>query len=217
VQINILLPILVGLLLAISLYVGFSRWQRHQQRQRGTAERGWRYTSSLLHSLLRPHYVIAGHTPTRVIWEMRRTSQRGLLLFIWTTSGARLPYGLIRILPRRAAVSRTNPLPIHLAVWQNKSWQQPVLSDYIVLTSHQQLGERFLTQEVALALSHWPEWPLPGALESVTWDPHILEIQVRHFDDWATADRLVALGTALVTSSQLPVTGNVAQRPLRVR
>jgi hypothetical protein len=69
-----------------------------------------------------------------------------------------------------------------------------------VLTSHKQLGERFLTQEVALALSHWPEWPLPGALEEVTWNHDSLEIQARYFDDWTTADRIVALGTALASS-----------------
>jgi len=205
VQINILLTILVGLAIAISIYLGFSRWQRHLQRQRGTAKRGWRYTNSLFHSLFRTNYVIAGQIPARSIWEMRRTHKRGLLLFVWTTSDARLPYGLIRILPRRAAVNHSGQPAIQLAVWQNKSWQQPILSDYVVLTSHQQLGERFLTQEVALALSHWPEWPLPGALEEVTWDPHILEIQVRYFDDWATVDRLVALGTALVNS---PVVSN---------
>jgi len=205
VQINILLTILVGLVIAISIYLGFSRRQRHLQRQRGTAKRGWRYTNSLLHSLFRTDYVIAGRIPDRTIWEMRRTHKRGLLLFIWTTSDAPLPYGLIRIRPRRAATAHSSQPDIQLAVWQNKSWQQPILSDYMVLTSHQQLGDRFLTQEVALALSYWPEWPLPGALEEVTWDHHILEIQVRHFDDWATVDRLVILGTALVSS---PVIGN---------
>lgn len=211
-RINILLTILVGLVISITLYVGFSRWQHHQQRRQGTAERGWRYTSSLLHSLFHANYVMAGRMPDRGVWEMRRTSQRGLLLFTWSTDDARLPYGLIRILPRRAAVTHTEPAVMRLTAWQNKSWQSPVLSDYAVLTSHQQLAERFLTEEVALALSYWPDWPLPGALEEVTWDHDALHIQARYFDDWATVDRLVALGTALVSglvlSKQLSVVRN---------
>lgn len=199
-QINILLTILVGLVITISFYLGFSNWQRHQRWQRATADRGWRYTKSLLRSLLRPTYIIAGQTPNRGVWEMRRVSRRGLLFFIWTTTEARLPYGLLRILPRRAAVIWKSQPITHLTIWQNKRWQEPVVSEYVVLTSHKQLGERFLTQEAALALSHWPEWPLPGALEEVTWSHDGLEIQARYFDDWTTADRIVALGTALASS-----------------
>jgi hypothetical protein len=200
VQINILLTILVGLVITISFYLGFSNWQRHQRWRQATADRGWRYASSLFHSLFHATYIIAGQTPNRGVWEMRRVSRRSLLFFTWTTTDARLPYGLLRILPRQAAVIWKSQPITHLTIWQNKKWQEPVVSEYVVLTSHKQLGERFLTQEVALALSHWPEWPLPGALEEVTWNHDSLEIQARYFDDWTTADRIVALGTALASS-----------------
>jgi hypothetical protein len=79
------------------------------------------------------------------------------------------------------------------------------VADYMIVTSHQQLGERFLTAEVAVALSHWPEWPLPGALEQIKWNQDGLEVQVRYLGDWVTADRLVSLGTALVSKLSSPV------------
>ncbi len=201
---SIFIIILISLLLGISLYFTVSGWHIHRQRQRATADRGWRYSNSLIHSLLRSAYIIAGTTPNGIVWELRRSQRKSKLLFVWTTSAAPLPYGLIRILPRRASVSHQNHPLMHLTVWQQEQWQQPALAEYVMLTSHQRLGERFLTPEVALALSHWPEWPLPGALEAVNWSRERLEIEVRYVGDWATADRLVALGAALVSQLTPP-------------
>ena len=198
-QSSIFLVILMSLLLGMSLYFTIFSWRTHKQRQRATADRGWRYTNSLIHSLFRSTYIIAGTTPNGIVWELQRSQKKGKLFFNWTTSAAPLPYGLIRILPRRASVSHQSHPLLRLTSWQHEQWQQPALAEYVVLTSHQRLGERFLTPEVALALSHWPEWPLPGALESVNWSRERLEVEVRYVGDWATADRLVALGAALVS------------------
>lgn len=197
---NNLLPILATLLIAFSLYWGVSGWQLHQQRRQKTADRGWRYANSLWHSLLRSAYVIAGTTPNGIVWELRRSQKKGVLFFVWTATAAPLPYGLIYILSRRTAPLPTEQPRRHLAIWQHERWQNPALVDYVVLTSHQQLGERFLTTEAAVALSYWPEWPLPGALEEIMWNDAGLEIRARYLGDWITADRLVALGTALVSN-----------------
>ena len=182
------------------MYFGVSRWRTHQRRQQATADRGWRYTNTLIKSLFGSVYVIAGTTPNGIVWELQRSQKRGKVLFIWKTSSAPLPYGLLRILPRHASAPSQDHPVMRLTIWQHKQWQTSALADYVVLTSHQQLGERFLTPEVALTLSHWPEWPLPGALEAINWSHDMLEIRVRYLGDWVTADRLVALGTALVSS-----------------
>jgi hypothetical protein len=113
-----------------------------------------------------------------------------------------LPYGLLRILPRRASVTQHTHPELRLVIWHTDRWQHPALADYIILTSHQHLGELSLSPEVALALSHWPEWPLPGSLEEINWSHDGLTIQVRYFDDWTTADRLVGLGATLVSNLQ---------------
>ena len=198
---NVLLIILVSLLVGTSIYLAVSSWKTHQQRRQKTAERGWRYTNTLLQSLRHTSYTIAGTTPNGIIWEMQRNQKKDKLLFTWITESAPLPYGLIHVLPRQASVSQQGHLPtIQLLIWQHERWQNPALSDYVIFTSHQQLGERFLTSEVALALSHWPGWPFPGALEEIKWSQKSLEIQVRYLGDWTTADRLVALGTALVSN-----------------
>ena len=204
-QSNIPLAILASLLVVFSIYWIISGWQIRQRRRQKTAERGWRYSQTLLQACFRSTYIMAGTTPNHIVWELRRSQKKGILLFIWTTTFAPLPYGLICILPRRASVVHQQKPMLRLSIWQHERWQNPALADYVVLTSHQQLGERFLTTEVALALSHWPEWPLPGALEEVKWSHDGLEIQARYGEDWVTADRLVALGTALVgnTSSQV--------------
>jgi hypothetical protein len=160
---NTLMPILASLLIAFTLYWGVSGWQLHQQRRQKTADRGWRYTNTLRQSLFRSAYIVAGTTANGIVWELRRSQKKEALLFNWTTTSALLPYGVIYILPRRvSAPTQTQPL-LRLTIWQHERWQNPALADYVVLTSHQQLGERFLTSEAALALSHWPEWPLPGA------------------------------------------------------
>lgn len=192
------LVILAGLLIAVSVYGGISGWRTHQERRQKTADRGWRYTNTYVQSLFRSAYIIAGTSPNGIVWELQRNQRKGMLFFVWTTTFAPLPYGTIRILPRRMSALRQDPSLMRLTIWQHERWQNPALADYVLYTSHQQLGERFLTADVALALSYWPEWPLPGSLEEVTWSHDALEIRVRYLGDWITADRLVALGLALV-------------------
>jgi hypothetical protein len=201
-KINFVLIILLICSIGFSLYLGASSWQAHQHRQQATAVRGWRYRSNPLKLMFQGGYIIAGTVSSGAIWEMRRIKDKGFLFFYWATTDARLPYGLLRILPRRASVTQHTHPELRLVIWHTDRWQHPALADYIILTSHQHLGELSLSPEVALALSHWPEWPLPGSLEEINWSHDGLTIQVRYFDDWTTADRLVGLGATLVSNLQ---------------
>jgi hypothetical protein len=200
VQVNVILIVLLGLAVVIASYAVAVSWRVHLVRQQGAATRQWRYRSSLIKSLFKSVFVMAGTSPSGVVWEVRQVRRNGRSYLHWSTHHSRLPYGLIRITPRRAAIAQVGEPHIRLTTWHNETWSNPSLVDYAILTSHQQLGDRFLTQEIALTLMHWPEWPLPGALEEVLWSRDHLDVQVRYFSDWATLDRTVALGVSFAES-----------------
>ena len=199
-QTNWILITLLSLAVVLTFYVASMSWRAHLTRQEGAAARGWRYRNSLIKSLFKSVFVMAGTSPSGVVWEVRQVRQNGRYYFHWSTHYAGLPYGLIRIIPSRAAIAQQAKPHIQLTTWHNDTWNNLALNGIAILTSHQQLGERFLTKEIALALMHWPEWPLSGALEEVLWIRESLDIRVRSFSDWATLDRTVALGVAFAES-----------------
>ncbi len=186
--------VLIALALIMPTYILITNWQRHRQRRQTAVSRGWRYSRFTWQIWFQTNYVVAGTTRTGEVWEVTQVRRNGQRYFRWATAGARLPYGRLYILPLSAPTTPDYLARPHLQPATDHS----LPDNYLPLTTHRQLGRRYLTAEIALSLAPWPAWPRPGSLTEVTWHKEGLAIYGRYHDDWNTLSRLVALGTALI-------------------
>lgn len=183
-----IMGVLLLFLAGVQLLAVMAGQRRYAAWRRAAEQRGWRFQQRRWG---RWHYRLAGTTVQGAVWEMYRVQQGGVFLFRWRTFDKRLPYGKLLLLPQGAEVQPEGMQRVLLGdgVWQTR---------FVLLATHQLLGERYVTGAVRQVLAAWPLWPQPGALESVVWDAGGLVINGRFHDNWETIDRMVALGTALL-------------------
>ncbi|MCP4362438.1 MAG: hypothetical protein GY796_30905 [Chloroflexi bacterium] len=194
---NIFIPGLILLALVTAVYTVSHNWRQHQERSQQAQLRGWRYAASDWRYFLKPHFQLAGTTPTGKIWEMNQRWQNGRLLFVWQTKSTRLPYGIIKILPSQFKLESAPsqfPMKLHLLQPFVKDWPDTLQ----IFTSHDQLAHTFFGPAIIKKLYPFPVWPERGSLQGLVWQQNTLLI-VGHFENgWEVLDRIVALGTALI-------------------
>lgn len=185
---------LIVLLLAVQAFIGLAG-QRHYLAWRTEAgKRGWRFQPQPWWRRWRRHYRLAGTTAQGAVWELRREQQGGVFLFRWVTYDKPLPYGTLLLLPQARALAEPERRGLQRVLLGDGVWQ----TRFLLLATHQLLGERHMTLPVQGMLADWPLWPQAGALEEVRWEGGMLVINGRFDRNWATIDRIVALGTALL-------------------
>ena len=182
------------LVLLVPLYRTVISWRNHIRRRQSATAMGWRLSPFNFQTLWQANYMIAGTTINGIVWELTRIKQGNLFYFFWSTDDVPLPYGMLQVLPRQMAVTKTVSPIVREVSYGSREWQ----AHYVVLTSHRQLVKRYMSTEMELSLLHWPTWPTPGALEKIIWHQDGLTIYGRYQDDWATLNRIALLGIALV-------------------
>ena len=193
---------LLALVTIIPIYQGLRNWRENGLRRQAAMANGWRFTERGWRSLLRSTYSMAGTTPNGTVWEFSRVQKGRQYYFVWFSRNARLPYGTLVILPKGVAVlpEDSGRLNLRTMTVGGDAWR----AAYKLLATHDMLGQRYFGREIELALSDWPRWPEPGAMEEVVWRRDGLSIRVRHKNDWLTLDRTILLGTALVENAGRP-------------
>jgi hypothetical protein len=185
--------------LVIPVYLGFRNWRENKARQQMAQANGWRYSRRGWKGVFEPVYSIAGTTPGGIVWELTRVQRNRQWFFLWSARKPLLPYGILMIRPREAAVWPEVDLQHNLrqVTIGDEAWQK----GYVLLATHEVLGERFFNREAELLFMNWPSWPAPAALEGLVWTREQLSIWVRHHNDWLSLDRIVNVGTTLVENA----------------
>ena len=186
--------ILIMLLLVVQAAIGLAGQRHYLAWQAEAGKRGWRFQSQPWWRRWRRQYRLAGTTAQGAVWELRREQRGGVFLFRWVTYDKPLPYGTLLLLPQARALAEPERHGLQRVLMGDRVWQ----TRFLLLSTHQLLGERHITPMVQEMLAGWPFWPQAGALEEVRWEGGVLVINGRFDRNWATIDRIVALGTALV-------------------
>lgn len=186
--------LLIMLLLLVQAVIGFASQQHYAAWLAEARKRGWRFQPQPWWRRWRRQYRLAGTTPQGAVWELRRVQRSGVFLFRWVTYDKPLPYGSLLLLPQARALAEPKQRDLQPVQLEDVSWQ----ARFLLLATHQRLGERYVGVAVRHFLHMWPLWPQVGALEDVQWNQTRLLINGRFDRNWETIDRIVALGTALV-------------------
>ena len=194
--IELLLAVLLLLALLTAAYTAVTNQRRHKERARQANERGWRYAPGGWQPLFKTNYRLTGSTMRGIVWELDRLWHNGRLEFIWQAENAPLPYGALVVLPAQAEAA-PHPLVAPFKLRQVRPLPPNWPPDYELFATHKALVERCLDAAVVDILRQYPAWPRPGALSRIVWRQKSLIIVGRYENDWATLDRIVALGEAL--------------------
>ena len=187
----------VAIVLAAPLILVAQNSQLHSAQRRLAEEQGWRYEPAGILAGLRQRFSLHGQTDEGLAWQLTHDSSRQFL--IWQSAGVKLPYGKLMIMPRYSQETRDllkenqlRPVPFGSIAWQER---------YALLNTHDHLSEKFIGQELELALLNWPEREMPGGFMILVWDTERLEIRTRFHRDWTSIDRLITLGSSLLRSA----------------
>lgn len=195
-----LLPILflttalLGSVIAAA-YLSWRNWNRHKQQRILAEKRGWQYAVGGIRALWQRKLAITGTTPTGVKWQLKQLRRYQQAFFEWHTKDIMLPYGTLVLKPAHPAAPKRllsnqalRPYPIPGELWN---------SEFVLLVTHNSLGERYFTAQTKRAMRTWPRWPAPGSLEEVIWNTQELTILGRSAAGWELLERLVTLGTIM--------------------
>ncbi|GAB4273356.1 MAG: hypothetical protein Kow0080_20860 [Candidatus Promineifilaceae bacterium] len=176
-------------------YLGWRNWTRHKQQRILAEKRGWHYAVTGLPALWRRKLTITGTTPTGVHWQLKQLRRYQQAFFEWRTQDVTLPYGTLVLKPAHPAAPKRllsnqtlRPYPVPSELWN---------SEFVLLVSHNSLGQRYFTAQTEYAMRKWPRWPTPGSLEEVIWNKNGLTVLGRSAAGWELLERLVTLGTIM--------------------
>ena len=187
----------LAIVLAAPLILVMQNGQYHRSQRLQAEEQGWRYEPVGLLAGLRQTFTMHGVTDEGLAWQLTHDNSRQFL--IWQSSGVKLPYGKVMIMPRYSQETdlllkenQLRPIPFGGAAWRHR---------YTLLNTHDHLSEKYITRELELALLNWPEREMPGGFLILVWDKERLEIRSRFHRDWNSFDRIITLGSALLRAA----------------
>lgn len=192
------------LLLSLPAYLAWRNWQQHAARRQLATAHGWRYSPRGWRAFWQRHFQLVGAMPEgpaglEVVWELRPTRRYHQIFYRWETTDVALPYGVLLILPAHPGSPKhllglakpgVRPYTLNMPQWHD---------EFRLLVTHNQLGDRYFDADIAAAMLTWPAWPAAGALEEIVWDKGGLIIVARYDTDWQLFERMVRLGSQLVT------------------
>jgi hypothetical protein len=176
-------------------YLSWRNWNRHKQQRVLAEKRGWQYAVGGIRALWQRKLTITGTTPTGVRWQLKQLRRYQQAFFEWHTKDVTLPYGTLVLKPAHPAAPKRwlsnqalRPYPIPSELWN---------SEFVLLVTHNSLGQRYFTTQTERAMRKWPRWPAPGSLEEVIWNKQGLTVLGRSAAGWELLERLVTLGTIM--------------------